>query len=532
VRARVVPLIVYTHRWLGIAGSVLFVIWFASGIAMMYARMPRLSAEERLMRAAVLDLSTARVDPSAAAAGLEAAPQRLRIGMLGARPVYRFLRDGRWTTVFADTGDRLPGLDADQAAAVARAFAPEHAATLRAGRRLVDPDQWTLQMRPLLPARLVSLGDAAGTELYVSEQSGEPVLVTTRAARWLGFASAVLHWIYFTPVRRNGDMWVQLIIWTSLAGTVLCLSGVLWGLWRYSTRSRYRLRGIPHTHSPYAGLMKWHHYSGLVFGVFALTWVFSGLLSMNPWGWSPDTSPSLAQQEIVAGGPLRWPELSLARVRAAARVLQTAAVVKEIEILQFDGELVAEAFLAPPSAAAIDPPPGDPGEVVASRVALPHALVRIAAPDAGVFTAFDRAAIERLARAAMPGAAVADAAWLTDYDSYYYGRMRCAAEPCLAPTLPVLRVKFADAAATWLYLDPVRGAIARKEERLSRLNRWLYHGLHSLDVPWLYYRRPLWDIVVIVLSIGGIVVAVTSAPQGWDRLRRHARRFRATMRHG
>ena len=49
-------ILVYTHRWLGITGSLLFVAWFVSGIVMMYARMPRLSAEERLMRAPVLDL--------------------------------------------------------------------------------------------------------------------------------------------------------------------------------------------------------------------------------------------------------------------------------------------------------------------------------------------------------------------------------------------------------------------------------------------------------------------------------------------
>ncbi len=54
-------------------------------------------------------------------------------------------------------------------------------------------------------------------------------------------------------------------------------------------------------------------------------------------------------------------------------------------------------------------------------------------------------------------------------------------------------------------------AIVRKEERLTRLNRWLYHGLHSLDFPFLYYRRPLWDVVVIVLSVGGIVLSVTTA---------------------
>ena len=37
--------------------------------------------------------------------------------------------------------------------------------------------------------------------------------------------------------------------------------------------------------------------------------------------------------------------------------------------------------------------------------------------------------------------------------------------------------------------------------RGARWNRWLYHGLHSLDFPFLRYSRPLWDIVVIVLHM-------------------------------
>ena len=59
--------LIYTHRWLGIAGSLLFVVWFVSGIVMMYAGMPSLTTEERLSHVAVLDLSRARVDVSEAA---------------------------------------------------------------------------------------------------------------------------------------------------------------------------------------------------------------------------------------------------------------------------------------------------------------------------------------------------------------------------------------------------------------------------------------------------------------------------------
>ena len=57
----------------------------------------------------------------------------------------------------------------------------------------------------------------------------------------------------------------------------------------------------------------------------------------------------------------------------------------------------------------------------------------------------------------------------------------------------------------------------QKEERRSRLERWLYDGLHSLDFPFLYYQRPLWDAVLILLSIGGIVSTVTIAAPVWRR---------------
>ena len=76
--------------------------------------------------------------------------------------------------------------------------------------------------------------------------------------------------------------------------------------------------------------------------------------------------------------------------------------------------------------------------------------------------------------------------------------------------LPVLRIRYSDPQQTWLYLDPARGVIASRLERSSRWNRWLYHGFHSLDFPFMYYKRPLWDIVVIVLSLGGIAISVTS----------------------
>ena len=478
--------LIYTHRWLGIAGGVLFVMWFASGIVMMYARMPELSAAERLARLAPIDWSAARVSIAdaarhAAACGEGGQPcERVRISMLGDRLVYRVQRRGEPITIFADTGERLRELTEDQAIDLARQFAPQHASTLRYETRLTDPDQWTLigDARRTMPLHRLSLGDPDDTDIYISAKTGEVVMKTTGSGRRWGYLGAVLHWIYFTPLRRHGPLWNQLIIWSSLAGCVLCLSGIVWGIVRYSPSARYRLKR-EHSHTPYAGLMRWHHYAGLLVGLASFTWIFSGLLSMDPWDWHPGTAPTRQQREAVTGGPLRLDALPTT-VAQAFRPANGGVAAKEIDVAQFRGE---------PFFVTDDAP------------------VR-----------FDRDTLAAAARAAMPDVEIADVAWLEDYDAYYYDRDRTL-------SLPVLRVRYADPPRTWLYLDPRRGAIVRKEEQLTRLNRWLYHGLHSLDFPFLYHRRPLWDIVVIALSVGGLVLSATTLVPAVHRLRRHVRRI-------
>ena len=57
------------------------------------------------------------------------------------------------------------------------------------------------------------------------------------------------------------------------------------------------------------------------------------------------------------------------------------------------------------------------------------------------------------------------------------------------------------------------------------MSRWLYHGLHSLDFPWLYNYRPLWDIVVITFMVGGTALCVTSLVLAWRVLGRKLARW-------
>jgi hypothetical protein len=67
-----------------------------------------------------------------------------------------------------------------------------------------------------------------------------------------------------------------------------------------------------------------------------------------------------------------------------------------------------------------------------------------------------------------------------------------------------------DESGTRYYIDPKTGRTVGNYSSRNWINRWLYHGLHSLDFPWLYNYRPLWDIVVITLMLGGTALCVTS----------------------
>ena len=86
---------ILTHRYLGIALCVPIVMWFVSGIGMMYAGgMPRLTPETRLERLPPLDLTQVRLSPSEAAehGNMTTRPGRLVLTTIMDRPAYRFDR--------------------------------------------------------------------------------------------------------------------------------------------------------------------------------------------------------------------------------------------------------------------------------------------------------------------------------------------------------------------------------------------------------------------------------------------------------
>ncbi len=483
--------LILTHRYVGIPMSVVFVVWFLSGIVMIYTGgMPSLSADERAAGRAALDLSAVDVSPGTAREQAGFSPRAMRLLTITGRPAYRLETARGSTTVFADTGERLGEVGPDQARSIASRFTGLARERIGYERMVAAPDQWTLTLTDALPLIKLRADDAAGTEIYVSVYEAEVALVTDRLDRALAWAGAIPHWFYVTPLRTNQPAWFWTVVVAAGIGTCLALIGLVLGVTQLRRPRPFRLRAA----FGYSGWMHWHHVLGLVFGLFALTWVFSGLLSMQPLNWTRMEGAALQRGALGPGGlePAKFAALGPAD---AARMTD-GGVLTEIELLEILGDPY---YLAH----------GGPGT---------EPVLLDAATLAPRTRAFSTDALVARLEAAAPDAPVLERRLLSDYDAYYYARGGEA-------PLPVLRVKLGDPAATWAYIDPERGRLVRRYNRRERIERWLYYGLHSLDFAFWYDRRPLWDLGMIALSLGGLATSGLGLYLGYRRMRRFVLRL-------
>jgi hypothetical protein len=478
--------LILAHRYLGIPLSVLFVLWFVTGIAMIYVGgMPALSAATRLDHLPALDLDAVRYTPAQAAELAASGFGRVTLTTVLDRPAYRFASPYGAATVFADTGEALEEIDVETARGVAARFVGAAESAVELVRTVERPDQWTLQLGRDLPLHKFAVRDGAGTEVYVSPYLGDVRLVTTRKSRTLAWIATIPHWFYITPLRTNQPLWYWSVVVTSALGCLLALLGLALGITQFNKSKPFRWSNAVR----YQGLMRWHYISGVFFGLFALTWVFSGLLSMEPFDWANSGDSLEIRADALTGGPVELRQFPPFDAPAWAGLLD-GRPLKEIELRRVLGEPFYLARYTGETEALID--------------------ARTLTPRTEPFLA--ETLVARL-RAAVPGVEVATQELLADYDSYYYARNRQAA-------LPVLRIKLADPHETWVYVDPARGEIVASIHRLQRLERWLYNGLHSLDFGFWYDRRPLWDIGMILLSLGALVTTTIGLWLGFRRLKR------------
>jgi len=469
-----IRLLFLLHRYLGIALGLVISLWCLSGFVMMYVQYPELNDEEQLAGLETLALTGCCRTPG----DFDNIPvDRFRVEMLEGRPVLRLLDGGYQYVIDLQRGSYLAGIYEDDARSIAAIAAREYG--LAGPPRLLDlinQDQWTVYATyyPHRPLFHFSADDSEGTEFYVSSTTGEVVQMTTLTERFWNWMGAVVHWLYPTMLRQNTYVWLQTVIWLSVASLFLTIIGIYIGLRQYKTRRSGR-------NSPYRGWALWHHYAGLIFGLFTLTWLVSGLFSVNPWG-AMEGRGYFAEDQRLRGAILDFDQVS-----------------------EFIGTLPANAV--PASTVRLE------GSVVNGQLTL------VASDKAGQRTrlAADNLQAESLPEAFFAGAGpvmrpdvgVQAAGWITEGDAYYYSHH----EP---RPFPVYRIQYDDGER--LYLDGISGELTYAVDRERRWLRWVFLALHRGDFSQLVRSRPIWDLLMLPLMLGVTVGALTGTWLGLRRL--------------
>ncbi len=481
------------HRWLGIGLCLLLALWFGSGLVMLYVGYPKLTPAEHWARLPVLALDDCCVEPDRLLNGLAEPVNSLRLTSIAGQPHYLLNQATQVRAFDARTGQPVAAVDAELALASAAQFAPGVALNYHG---LIDEDPWThtRSLDPDRPLHRLQIADEQRRWLYISSASGAVVRDVTALERGWNWVGAWLHWIY--PLRGNWlqPLWHDAVVYLSVAATLLAVLGMVVGLlrWRFSKPYRSGSR------SPYpGGFARWHHIGGLLFGLVLVAWIFSGLMSMRPWNLL--AGQTAWSQAGYQAGNLQQAAFDLPLPTALARLNANGPPVVELEWRMLGGQSWLIGYAA-----------NGQSQIIGLE------------PEAQARTQLDSNQLLAAAQAGLPGV-VWQSEWVERYDLYYVARAEQSMYGHRLRPLPMLRIRFDDAPATWVQLDPHTGAVLDVLDRNRRLARWLFNLLHSWDLPWLLERPRLREAVLIGFSLGGLLISLSGIVLGWRRIRRIAR---------
>ena len=467
--------LILAHRYLGIAVGLLMAVWCLSGTVMMYVPYPRLTEAERVQHLAPIAWAQCCASESALAT-VAGTVSGFQLEMVGIEAVLRLTIGPRKVRIIDLATASVAAVPPDGAARIAAAYSAAKGALPRLLER-VNYDQWTVQGNHDLDRPLFhfALNDERGTELYVSTVTGKAVQATTTRQRFWNWLGALPHWLYFTPLRAHGELWSQVVIWTSMLGTFLTVTGIYVGLKQLKRRSSGRW-------IPYSGFQYWHHALGVCFGLFVLTWVVSGLISMNPWGF-------LEGGGFDEPGRLRGSPLPASTVAAGLDALAHASLSQQavqVESAPLRGRLFMIVTRSGGERIRVDEH-ANPTPLSADELQ----------SIAGILDSRGEGyAMKRLEQE----------------DEYYFSHHRERAR------LPAYRVIVHDSGLTRYYLDCVSGEILQKMDRDNQWYRWLHEAPHRFDFSAAMRSRPLWDLLTLLLLGGATAVCAIGAYLGVRRV--------------
>ena len=482
-------LIYSTHRILGTLLSILFLMWCLTGFVLIYHTFPSANKKEKDAR---LEFISDEQLPDIASiikqipAGSEI--DHIYLKRYLGQTIFQIQCGKQKYDIPADSTQQLPANDWKRIEAVANVWCQASIAKVDTLREL---DQWIPfgQLKKEFPIYKFYFNDEEKHQLYVSSQSTEVLQYTSSDQRFWAWIGAIPHWAYFTSLRQDRDLWITSVVCLAALGILMTISGIYVGIDAYV--QRYKRKGL--FSLPYKKWYWWHHITGMLFGLFVLTWIFSGMMSLvDTPEWLGKTHHEYPVSEVMAEGKIS-PENYPLDYREVIK-----AYSGKIKYIEWDNFRRIPLY----------------------NIQINQKKMTIDASDDTVKNLLLSEANVLEAVSAIYGKAMpSKVTLLQEYDSYYIARSGHL-------PLPVYKVAIDDPDASCYYVNPKTGQY-RYVNNHSRWSFWLYQGMHSLKIKYLVNHPVIWTIVMWFLLIGASIVSLTGMRVGiryivrkWHRLKR------------
>lgn len=470
-----VGLLFSLHKITGTAISLFFLMWFITGLVLLYHPYPRLSEEIYNAKKEQLPSSLPSIESIP-----EIANEHIK---------HLSLKQFQGQTLFSITTNDstyLLNIDSTKSVRPITFSSIEQIANRWINAPVIKVDtlhqreQWILYSKyeRAMPIYKFYFGDPDQHELFISGRTGEVQQMTTSNQRFWAWIGAIPHKFYIPCIRKDVDTWSNSISIVSGICVITALSGFILGLWVLI--KRYRLRHV--WEIPYKKRwFRWHFITGLIFGFFLIAWATSGVFSMQRVPqWLIHT-----EREYFFNPSKLWGEnmLPIDAYRMDYRkIIDKYSMLKEIEWTCF-GNIPAYRIINGEKEHLID---ASTDEVRVLKIPLEIIMKGL--------------------RKIHGDSVTMNVSLIDKYDNYYLSRKSTY-------PLPVYKIKVDDKDKSLYYVSPDTGYIRYlNKNKIAR--KWLFNGIHYLDIEWLMARPWLWTICIWCLCIGCGIVCLTGVVLG------------------
>ena len=473
------------HRILGTILSILFLVWFLSGFVMIYHTFPKVSSRNIYKHMDVLQGENLSVDSIIKKSSNTITKLTLR--SFAGQPFFEVSSEGNNSRILADSS--MQTMSAPTYKQIRNYAQRWNNAEIIQVDTLRELDQWIpfSRLRGEFPIYKFHFGDNDKHQLYISSRTGEALQFTDKNNRFWACMGAIPHWVYFTSLRQNTQLWIDVVVWLSGIGSLMCIAGIVLGVRSYIVQYRRRKK----METPYKKFIyKWHHILGFVFGIFVFTFVFSGMMSLAPVPqWILKTHNPDIEKKFYTPQQINFQDYKLDYHQIFDKY---PGKVKSIEWAVF-------------------------GNKPLYKVIIGNRLLTIDASSDEVkdLLLSEQDIKDRLAPVHSEPIAIS---LMTAYDNYYVGLSDHL-------PLPIYKAEVADTDGSTYYINP-RNGNTRYFNTNTKARRWSYQALHSFKLKLTAENKILWHILMWTTMIGGSIVSISGVWLGFRYLKRKVKKLK------